>query len=117
MRQWLSIFVKLVNTTIIFVIFKFAVQIFLSVTFPWKSYSFFSNASEKGGVEREFSNPAVPNMAGNVAEDPNMVTWAQYLKEDNEQASSSGDEDDFRGDSLNDADWDGQGRGIDPGAL
>ena len=43
-------------------------------------------------------------------DDPNMVSWAQYLHDsDNENTSES--EDDFRGDSLNDADWDGQGRG------
>lgn len=42
--------------------------------------------------------------------DPNMLSWSQYLHDsDNENPSES--EDDFRGDSLNDADWDGQGRG------
>jgi len=53
-------------------------------------------------------------MAASASRDPNMITWAQYLKdEEGQQASSSSDdEDDFRGDSLNDADWDGQGRGI-----
>lgn len=50
-------------------------------------------------------------MASNAAEDPNRITWAQYLKEEDDNKTSSEDEDDFRGDSLNDADWDGQGRG------
>jgi hypothetical protein len=49
-------------------------------------------------------------MASNAAEDPNRITWAQYLKEEDDKTSSE-EEDDFRGDSLNDADWDGQGRG------
>jgi hypothetical protein len=40
-------------------------------------------------------------------EDPNMLSWAQYLKES--ESSDSGD--DFRDDSLNDADWDGQAGG------
>jgi hypothetical protein len=41
------------------------------------------------------------------------VSWAQYLHHsDNENSSES--EDDFRGDSLNDADWDGQGKGTLP---
>lgn len=43
--------------------------------------------------------------------DPNMLSWSQYLLDsDNENSSES--DDDFRGDSLNDADWDGQGRGM-----
>jgi len=53
-------------------------------------------------------------MPASTSEDPNLMTWAQYLKEEDDQhaCSSSDDEDDFRGDSLNDADWDGQGGGI-----
>jgi hypothetical protein len=51
------------------------------------------------------------SMASNAAEDPNRITWAQYLKEEDDNHSSDEEEDDFRGDSLNDADWDGQGRG------
>jgi hypothetical protein len=51
------------------------------------------------------------NMAGSAAEDPNRITWAQYLKEEDDNQTSSEDDDDFRGDSLNDADWNGQGRG------
>jgi hypothetical protein len=42
--------------------------------------------------------------------DPNMLSWSQYLH-DSDDENSSESEDDFRGDSLNDADWDGQGRG------
>jgi hypothetical protein len=46
-------------------------------------------------------------------DDPNLVSWAQYLHDsDNENSSES--EDDFRGDSLNDADWDGQVKGTLP---
>lgn len=44
-------------------------------------------------------------------EDPNMISWSQYLY-DSDDENSSESEDDFRDDSLNDADWDGQGRGI-----
>jgi hypothetical protein len=51
------------------------------------------------------------DMARNITEDPNRITWAQYLKEEDDNKSTSEEEDDFRGDSLNDADWDGQGRG------
>ena len=43
-------------------------------------------------------------------DDPNMISWSQYLREDSGNEDSSESEDDFRGDSLNDADWDGQGR-------
>ena len=43
-----------------------------------------------------------------VEDDANMLSWAQYLQD---SESSSDSEDDFRGDSLNDADWDGQARG------
>ena len=39
-----------------------------------------------------------------------MISWSQYLQDDSDKEESSGSEDDFRGDSLNDADWDGQGR-------
>src|SRR5271170_399955 len=42
--------------------------------------------------------------------DPNMISWSQYLKDDSDNEKDSEDEDDFRGDSLNDVDWDGQGR-------
>jgi hypothetical protein len=52
-------------------------------------------------------------MADRVAGDPNMITWAQYLREEQQTSSDvDDDDDDFRGDSLNDADWDGQGRGF-----
>ena len=55
--------------------------------------------------------PSSTGMAHNSFQnDPNMLSWSQYLHDsDNENSSES--EDDFRGDSLNDADWDGQGRG------
>jgi hypothetical protein len=46
---------------------------------------------------------------GMAEPDPNMLSWAQYLQDDSESSDS---ENDFRGDSLNDADWDGQGRGL-----
>jgi hypothetical protein len=39
-----------------------------------------------------------------------MISWSQYLQDDSDNENSSGSEEDFRGDSLNDADWDGQGR-------
>jgi hypothetical protein len=42
--------------------------------------------------------------------DPNLISWSQYLQDDSDNENSSGSEDHFRGDSLNDADWDGQGR-------
>lgn len=48
---------------------------------------------------------------GKPTDDPNMVSWTQYLQEPDDENSSES-EDDFRGDSLNDADWDGQGKGI-----
>jgi len=47
---------------------------------------------------------------GSFQNDPNMLSWSQYLH-DSDDENSSESEDDFRGDSLNDADWDGQGRG------
>jgi hypothetical protein len=46
-------------------------------------------------------------------DDPNLLSWSQYLH-DSEDEHTSQSEDDFRGDSLNDADWDGQGRGHTP---
>ena len=39
-----------------------------------------------------------------------MISWSQYLQDDSDNEDSSTSEDDFRGDSLNDADWDGQER-------
>ena len=50
-------------------------------------------------------------MAKDATDDPNRITWAQYLKEEDINRTSSDEDDDFRGDSLNDVDWDGQGRG------
>src|SRR5277367_2442714 len=47
---------------------------------------------------------------GSLQDDPNMISWSQYLQDDSDNENSSESEDDFRGDSLNDADWDGQGR-------
>jgi len=56
-----------------------------------------------GDIVEDFANVNQRGM------DPNMVSWEQYLKEEEDEESS---EDDFRGDSLNDADWDGQSGGI-----
>ena len=52
-------------------------------------------------------------------DDPNMLSWAQVLREyeQDDLPSSESEEDDFRGDSLNDADWEGQGRGFPPFSL
>lgn len=50
-------------------------------------------------------------MKANVDDDPNMLSWAQYLH-DSDNEPSSDTEDDFRGDLLNDTDWDGQRGGI-----
>jgi hypothetical protein len=46
--------------------------------------------------------------------DPNVFSWSQYLEEndsEDDSGPSSGPEEDFRGDILNDADWDTQGTG------
>lgn len=44
------------------------------------------------------------------ASDPNMISWADYMARNasDNDLSASDSEDDFRGDTLNDADWDGQ---------
>ena len=55
--------------------------------------------------------PSTAITQGSSMSDPNMLSWSQYLH-DSDDENSSESEDDFRGDSLNDADWDGQGRGI-----
>jgi len=44
-------------------------------------------------------------------DDPNMLSWSQYLQDSDKEDGSESD-DDFRDDSLNDADWDGQSGGI-----
>lgn len=49
--------------------------------------------------------------------DPNMLSWAEYLHDSDIDTTSSDSEDDFRGDSLNDADWDGQENGTLPSHL
>ena len=44
-----------------------------------------------------------------------MISWAQYLQDQSDNDLSSSDDqttDDFRGDSLHDADWDGQSKGF-----
>ena len=46
-----------------------------------------------------------------MQQDPNAFTWSQYLQ-DSEDNESTESEDDFRGDTLNDADWDNQGGGM-----
>jgi len=40
-----------------------------------------------------------------------MLSWSQYLQDSDKEDGSESD-DDFRDDSLNDADWDGQSGGI-----
>ena len=60
--------------------------------------------------------PPLTGMAQDVHDDPNLISWSQYLHHSDDENSSES-EDDFRGDSLNDADWDGQGRGISSGIV
>ena len=57
--------------------------------------------------------PLRTSAQGSTTNDPNMLSWSQYLHESDDENSSESEED-FRGDSLNDADWDGQGRGLHP---
>jgi hypothetical protein len=54
------------------------------------------------------SSTSLARETGN--DDPNMLSWSQYLH-DSDKETPSDSEDDFRGDNLNDADWDGQSRG------
>jgi hypothetical protein len=45
-----------------------------------------------------------------AANDPNMVSWSQYLQSTQSSGSDSDEDPDFLDDSLNDADWDGQSK-------
>ena len=48
--------------------------------------------------------------------DPNMISWADYMAQNapDEDESSSISDEDFRDDSLNDADWTDQQGGASP---
>jgi hypothetical protein len=58
-------------------------------------------------------------MAPTEGSDPNMISWSDYMAQNasDNGTTSSDSEDDFRGDSLNDADWEGQSGGMYPRSV